>query len=64
MKVTECGSATGVGLFHVTLSPALISILSGTKIVRGEVLFPPPAAYYFSAIFIHLRIDLIKRSQD
>jgi len=44
MKVTECGSATGVGLFQVTLSPALISTLSGTKIVRGEVLLPPPAA--------------------
>jgi len=63
MKVTECGSATGVGLFQVTLSPALISILSGTKIVRGEVLLPPPS-YYFSAIFIRLCIDLIKRSQD
>jgi hypothetical protein len=29
---------------HVTLSPVLISILSGTKIIRGEVLFPPLAA--------------------
>jgi hypothetical protein len=28
----------------LTLSPTLISILSGTKAVRGEVLFPPPAA--------------------
>jgi hypothetical protein len=26
IKVTECGSATGVGLFQVTLSPAWISI--------------------------------------
>ena len=33
IKVTECGSATGVGLFQVTLSP---------KLVRGEVLFLLP----------------------
>jgi hypothetical protein len=45
INVTVWGSAAAsVGLYHVTLSPALISTSWGTNIVYGAVAFPPPAA--------------------
>jgi len=42
--VTVCGSATDVGFFQITLSPALISICEGVKVVTIVVPFPPPTS--------------------
>lgn len=42
IKVTECGSPTGVGLIQCIVCPAFFAF-SGTKTVNGAVAFPPPA---------------------
>src|SRR5687768_5923745 len=42
-NVTVCGSATLVGLYHVTLSPALISATFGENFVSGATGPPLPA---------------------
>jgi hypothetical protein len=41
MKVTVCGSETTIGLYHVTLSPALISTFLG--IYESHKVPLPPA---------------------
>ena len=46
-KVTECGSATVVGLFQITLSPALILIVSGTNATTKLEALPSPACTVF-----------------
>src|ERR687898_268330 len=51
MNVTVWGSAArSVGLYHVTLWPALISMRWGINIVQGAVAFPPPAATFTTAV--------------
>ena len=52
-NVTVCGSATVVGLYHVTLCPALISTCWGMNTVNGAAALPPPAAIFIVLLFCY-----------
>jgi hypothetical protein len=45
-KLTVCGSATGVGLYQVTLSPSLICTRCGENIDSDMLSCPTPACTF------------------